>query len=118
MVKNQPTKKEIEVTLENCFNGEFVRVPHTKKIICKTCKGEGGKNIINCYKCKGVGTIEQVVQIGLGLCTSQKSVCPNCYGKGKSINESDKCRDCRGEKMKTINTILDVPIEKSTYENA
>lgn len=42
MPKVKPTKKALEVTLEQVYNGAMVKVNHERTRCCETCKGKGG----------------------------------------------------------------------------
>jgi DnaJ family protein A protein 2 len=93
------------------YSGKSVKVPHSKYITCETCEGKGGSNIKTCAKCKGRGMIEKVIQFGPGMFSHSSAPCDDCRGQGKSIDEKDKCKECRGEKVKKINKNIDVTIE-------
>lgn len=45
MQKNKSTKKELKITLENAYNGDYLKIPHSKDKVCDTCDGKGGKNV-------------------------------------------------------------------------
>ena len=52
--------KPFEVTLEDLYNGKSRKFMATKRVICTTCKGRGGKEQAKpkqCSSCNGKGNI-------------------------------------------------------------
>ena len=43
-----------------------------------------------------------------------QSICPYCRGRGKSINDADKCDKCHGNGIVKKDTEIKVPIKKGT----
>lgn len=43
--KVQATKKGLEVTLENIYNGDLLKIPHKRTRCCDKCAGKGGENV-------------------------------------------------------------------------
>jgi DnaJ-class molecular chaperone len=60
MQKVKPTKKALEVTLEQVYNGATIKAPHERSRCCELCKGKGGDNVKSCGTCKGKGRVIQV----------------------------------------------------------
>jgi len=52
-VKMKAKMKELSVTLEDVYKGKLVKIEHTRKRLCKECKGKGGSNVKTCTTCKG-----------------------------------------------------------------
>lgn len=44
--------------------------------------------------------------------------CPSCQGKGKSIKDKDKCKECKGNKVKIVTNELEISIERGTPQGA
>lgn len=61
MPKVKPTKKALEVTLEQIYNGEVIKIQHERSRCCENCKGKGGENVKSCNTCKGKGRVVQVL---------------------------------------------------------
>lgn len=40
--KAKAVKKALEVTLEQCYNGELLKIPHERTRNCEACNGKGG----------------------------------------------------------------------------
>jgi molecular chaperone DnaJ len=85
---------QTQITLEEAFRGTEVEIEFTRKDLCGTCGGTGGKpgtEPSTCTMCGGAG---QVQQAGLGGMFRMVNTCPNCSGSGKVYLE--KCGTCRG----------------------
>jgi DnaJ-class molecular chaperone len=41
-----------------------------------------------------------------------QSVCSDCGGRGESIPEADRCKECRGKKLVPETKVVEVPIDK------
>ena len=96
----------IKVSLEDLYNGKTVNLPITRKKPCSDCEGRGGKEGAErqCDDCQGRGKRFQWWQM--------QSVCPACRGQGRVMEEKDKCKPCRGEKVVKARKVLEVNIEK------
>jgi len=114
--KNKAVKKELRVTLENAYNGDLIKLAHACTRVCSGCDGKGGKNERICPGCKGKGVVEKLLQLGPGMFQQLRTHCSECGGEGKSVNEKDKCKKCKGEKIVQTNKTLEVPIEKGLPE--
>ncbi|KAH7365905.1 hypothetical protein KP509_18G052400 [Ceratopteris richardii] len=51
-------------------------------------------------------------QLGPGMIQQMQHACPDCKGSGETINEKDKCSQCKGEKVVQEKKILEVFVEK------
>ena len=60
MAKVKPTKKALDIALEDIYNGRIVKVEHTRSRCCEKCNGKGGENVEKCKTCKGKGVVVQV----------------------------------------------------------
>ena len=45
MQKVQATKKPLNITLEQIYNGELAKIKHKRTRCCEACHGKGGKNV-------------------------------------------------------------------------
>ena len=82
MPKVKPTKKGLEITLENIYNGEMLKIKHTRTRCCQGCQGKGGKNVEKCKTCKGNGKVVQMFQMGPGMYQQVQKTCDKCSGQG------------------------------------
>lgn len=45
MAKVKPTKKALDITLEDIYNGKIVKIEHNRSRCCEKCNGKGGENV-------------------------------------------------------------------------
>jgi molecular chaperone DnaJ len=86
-------KMNLSISFEEAMKGVEKEVALTNYVTCSTCDGSGAassSSIKKCSRCKGSGQIHQ----SRGF-FSMTSVCPQCYGKGKTI--TDPCSECHGD---------------------
>jgi molecular chaperone DnaJ len=102
---------DIEITLEDAYNGmkTSLQIPRTE--VCDTCHGsraKPGTNPKTCSKCGGSGQIKHTRRTAFGMFT-QVSPCPACRGEGTIIQQ--KCPTCNGtgRVQKTRRIDLSIP---------
>lgn len=88
---------DIEISLEDAYNGieTTIEVPRTEK--CETCNGSGAKpgtSPKKCPQCDGTGQMRSSRRIAFGMFT-QITTCNRCRGEGSIID--DPCPNCRGK---------------------
>ncbi|XP_003387983.1 PREDICTED: dnaJ homolog subfamily A member 1-like [Amphimedon queenslandica] len=105
---------QLHVRLEEFYNGSVRKLAIQRHIICSDCGGKGGKEgaVRTCVSCDGQGQQLSMQQIAPGFVTRQIVPCRACKGRGEIINEKDKCKTCRGEKVVNDKKILEVHIDK------
>ena len=99
--KAPPKQKILNVELHNLYTGKNISFLLQKKEKCTSCKGIGAKNendFIKCETCNGNGRIKEIKQMGPMIQQVIKA-CYSCGGKGKTISEANKCRECKGSKF-------------------
>ncbi|KAM3589766.1 DnaJ-related protein scj1 [Umbelopsis sp. WA50703] len=104
---------EIEVTLEELFNGNTVEIDVSKQVLCDHCLGSGAENsddVVNCNVCGGRGVRIVEMQLGPGMIQQFQQTCDVCQGKGKVIRHA--CSVCGGRKVKRGNEQYTINIEK------
>ena|ERR1700722_92718 len=85
-------KMNLSISFEEAMKGVEKEVALNNYTTCSPCEGSGAASssaIKKCTRCKGSGQIHQ----SRGF-FSMTSVCPQCYGKGKTV--TDSCQECRG----------------------
>jgi molecular chaperone DnaJ len=97
---------DLEITLEEAFQGKHVtlNVPGSKS--CSTCNGSGaapGTGTVSCTLCHGHGKIRSQQ----GFFTVERS-CPQCGGAGSVIEKP--CGDCQGRGRVAEDKQLEVDI--------
>ena len=96
----------MEITLEEAFNGKTAEIEIPSSITCETCDGSGAKpgtSPTTCGTCGGVGQ----VRASQGFFSIQRT-CPACQGRGEVI--SDPCGDCSGSGTTTQDKTLSVNV--------
>lgn len=53
--------KEMEITLDEVYNGGMKKFPHERYRLCERCDGAGGEGVEVCGKCKGKGRIMKMI---------------------------------------------------------
>lgn len=104
----------MEITLEEAFNGlnTTIKVPTTET--CDTCDGTGAatpEDIKTCQTCGGAGR----VRVTQGFFTVERT-CPTCGGAGKTIEVP--CGKCGGagrtQREKTLSVTIPAGVEDGT----
>ncbi|KAI8142736.1 hypothetical protein BJV82DRAFT_614098 [Fennellomyces sp. T-0311] len=104
---------ELEVTLEDLFNGASIEVDISKQTVCDHCHGSGARrseDIQTCPTCQGRGVTVTRVQLGPGMVQQFQQTCNKCGGKGKTIRAV--CPACGGRKVQRSNEQYTIHIEK------
>lgn len=96
----------LEISLEEAFNGTTQQISFSIPAICDTCSGTGsadGSKPITCGTCGGAGKIR--AQQGFFIV---EQTCHVCHGSGQVIK--NPCKTCRGEGRVNKNKTLSVKI--------
>mmetsp|Transcript_12138 Transcript_12138/g.10975 ORF Transcript_12138/g.10975 Transcript_12138/m.10975 type:complete len:434 (-) Transcript_12138:132-1433(-) len=112
--KGEDIVHSVKASLEDLYNGKTVRLAISRNKPCPDCEGRGGKDGAEktCSDCNGRGVKIQLRQIGPGMVQQIQSGCQTCKGACKVIEEKDKCKQCKGNKVFKDRKVLDVIIEK------
>ncbi|MCJ7695993.1 MAG: molecular chaperone DnaJ, partial [Anaerolineaceae bacterium] len=100
----------IRLTFEEAVFGVEKDIEIVRDEKCTTCNGTGaepGTKSQGCSTCNGQGEVRQVHQTFLGSMV-QVVTCPNCAGKGETIDTP--CHTCRGRGLERKTTTKAVPI--------
>jgi molecular chaperone DnaJ len=89
---------DIQISLEDAYNGleQNIRIPRTET--CDNCKGTGAKpgtNPKSCPQCHGSGQMKQTRRTAFGMFT-QVAPCSRCNGSGEIVEQ--RCSKCNGRK--------------------
>ena len=105
---------DMEITLEEAFNGKSSEITVDVSALCETCDGSGarrGTNAKTCQTCAGHGKVR--AQQGFFVV---ERTCPACHGAGQVI--SDPCPTCRGDgrvdKTKTLTVNVPPGVDEGT----
>jgi molecular chaperone DnaJ len=106
-VRGEDLRIQVEISLEEAFQGckKTINIPKSHK--CGTCKGDGidhNKEVKTCQNCKGRGVFE-----ARQLFFSFPQKCAYCAGQGKVYHP---CKDCSGKGVINKKTDIDIEIPK------
>jgi molecular chaperone DnaJ len=82
----------LEISLEEAFNGKAAKIELPTNVSCETCSGTGAKagtQPVQCKTCQGSGRIRHAQ----GFFTLERT-CAFCQGRGSVIQ--DPCKSCAG----------------------
>ncbi|MBX3519970.1 MAG: molecular chaperone DnaJ [Xanthobacteraceae bacterium] len=82
----------LEISLEEAFNGKTAQIELPTNVVCETCSGTGAKagtQPVQCKTCSGTGRIRHAQ----GFFTLERT-CASCQGRGSVI--TDPCKNCKG----------------------
>jgi len=104
---------QMNVSLEELYNGAVRKLALQKHVICSKCEGQGGKKPPEkCPSCRGTGMQVRIQQLGPGMVSQVQSMCGECRGQGERINPKDRCKTCEGRKVVKDRKILEVHVDK------
>ncbi len=96
----------MEITLEESYNGKTAEVEIPTSVTCETCDGDGAKpgtSPSTCGTCGGNGR----VRANQGFFSIERT-CPSCQGRGEVI--ADPCAECSGSGRTTETRSLSVNV--------
>lgn len=104
----------MEITLEEAFNGKAAEIRVPTSITCEPCHGTGAKpgtSARACPTCKGAGRVRATQ----GFFTLERT-CPSCGGRGEVIEQA--CPNCGGSgrvsREKALSVNIPAGIEDGT----
>jgi len=102
----------MEITLEEAFNGKTAQIEIPVSVTCEACSGIGAKagtKPKTCSTCGGAGRVRQ----SQGFFTLERT-CPGCQGRGQMIE--DACPSCSGQGRVTRERTLSVNIPQGVED--
>jgi DnaJ family protein A protein 2 len=118
--KTEDVVHGLAVTLEDLYKGKLTKMKISRKVVCKTCTGSGGKDgkaPKTCDGCRGRGIRLVVHQLGPGMIQQMQTTCDECSGTGEKMADADKCGDCKGRKVVTDKEVIEVHIAPGMQHN-
>jgi molecular chaperone DnaJ len=104
----------LEISLEEAFNGKSAKLELPTNVTCETCSGTGAKagtQPVQCKTCQGSGRIRHAQ----GFFTLERT-CASCQGRGSVI--TDPCKSCNGAgrvvKERTLEVNIPPGVEDGT----
>ena len=109
--RGNDTSASVNISFEEAAKGCKKTVKVTKIDNCTDCGGSGcaeGSSAKTCPVCHGTGQVTSVQRTPFGQMQTQ-SVCNNCHGSGKIID--NPCRTCagKGRIRHTVEKTVDIP---------
>lgn len=112
--KGSDLRYDLNLSLEEAFQGKEENIRLTVKASCKSCKGSGaeeGTKPITCTMCQGYGK----VRAQQGFFTIERT-CTGCSGRGQVIEKP--CKPCKGKGVvreeKNLKVSIPAGIEEGT----
>jgi len=105
---------ELELTLEELYNGCSVVRKIERASLCSKCYGYGTKNGFSnqkCAKCEGRGNIFKM----MGANLVSQVVCDDCDGEGKKVDYDNICEKCKGAQMKKEHVEIKIDVPMGVY---
>jgi molecular chaperone DnaJ len=104
----------LEITLEEAFNGKNATIKMPTSVTCEACAGSGaraGSKPVTCRTCGGQGR----VRAQQGFFAIERT-CPSCQGRGQTIdNPCDKCAGSgRVTRERTLSVNVPAGVEDGT----
>lgn len=95
--KGTDLRVTVKVSLKDIMNGVEKKLKIPRMVACEHCKGTGAKDgtsFHTCQRCGGSGYVTGVQQNMWGGVSHVETVCPECNGEGKKVDQS--CSHCSG----------------------
>ena len=105
-MRGSDLRYNLEITLEESFEGRTVEIDVPTLATCETCDGAGAKpgtGTHTCRQCNGHGK----VRAAQGFFTIERT-CPVCQGRGQMMDQP--CTDCGGQGRRQQNRKLSVDV--------
>jgi len=109
---------DLEITLEEAFEGVTKKFDIPGFIVCENCDGTGAKHhsLKDCPNCNGTGEVRRV-QRSVFAQIVNITTCNKCNGSGKIIEKP--CEDCKGtgriKKIKKIEVKIPRGVDNGSY---
>jgi len=111
--RGEDIRLDLQVTLEDLYNGRTFEVLVKNQILCPKCRGSGARSdndVVQCHSCDGRGIKITMHQLGPGFMQQVQSTCDVCGGTGKIVKS--RCPHCSGKKVVRGDKTIDVYIER------
>jgi len=109
---------EMEVSLEELYNGGSRSARINRNVICPKCRGTGAKDgdVTKCRACNGRGVRMVQQQMAPGFVVQMQETCPECGGRGNIAKNA--CPHCSGRKVLMEEKTLTAQIERGMASDA
>jgi DnaJ family protein A protein 1 len=106
---------QLEVSLDELYNGTTRKLSLQKNVLCSECEGKGATKegaVQRCSTCKGTGVYVMIHQLGPGMVQQIQRPCSDCAQSGQVIDPKFRCSNCNGKKRVREKKILEIHIDK------
>jgi len=116
--KGQDMRYDLEISLEEAFNGINKKIEVENFVKCDKCNGTGAKHghVKKCDECDGKGEVKRIQRIAFAQIVNIVT-CRKCHGKGETSTKD--CDNCSGEgktaKLKKIEIKIPKGVENEQY---
>jgi len=110
--RGQDLRFNLNITLEEAYNGRAAEIKVPTQVACETCTGSGvepGHSAETCPTCAGHGKVRATQ----GFFTIERT-CSSCRGAGKIIR--NPCKTCRGSGLVHKDRMLNVDVPPGVEE--
>jgi len=110
--RGQDLRYNLNITLEEAYNGRAAEIKVPTQVACETCTGSGvepGHSAETCPTCAGHGKVRATQ----GFFTIERT-CSSCRGSGKIIR--NPCKTCRGSGLVQKDRMLNVDVPPGVEE--
>ncbi|KAK7375216.1 hypothetical protein VNO78_35909 [Psophocarpus tetragonolobus] len=104
----------LKVSLEDLYLGTSKKLSLSRNVLCSKCNGKGSKSgaSMTCAGCQGTGMKVSIRHLSPSMIQQMQHPCNECKGTGETINDRDRCPQCKGEKVVQEKKVLEVVVEK------
>ncbi|XP_030455500.1 dnaJ protein homolog [Syzygium oleosum] len=104
----------LKASLEDLYLGTTKKLSLSRNVLCSKCNGKGSKSgaSMTCPGCQGTGVKVTIRQLGPSMIQQMQQHCNDCKGTGETINDKDRCPQCKGDKVVPEKKVLEVVVEK------
>jgi len=113
MPKGPSITIDLEVSLEDLYNGKDIELLQRRQTLCPKCRGTGAKDpddVKECPVCGGQGVRIVTQKLGPGFVTQTQTTCDHCGGKGKIT--TSQCEYCKGKKISRGDQTINIFVER------
>ena len=109
--KAPPKIQKVQLSLSQFYHGHTFEVKFTRQRFCKSCDGKCFSDTQTCDRCKGSGSIANIIQMG-PMVMNSITPCNDCMGEGH-VGKT-RCEDCAGAGKKPEEKVLNVNVKPGT----
>lgn len=116
-VKSQSVTYELELSLNEFYNGTTRKIRTNRCVYCEECDATGSKTkkiVERCSLCNGKGFQAVIKGIGEERMHRQPSPCLECKGLKVNLEENDRCDICHGVRTLRSDKLIELNIPAGT----